>query len=139
MPSSQNMASVRYDAGRICLGVFVDRLNLRRVTATSLVGQAAALLIIAQTDNAPIVFVGCAMFGLSVRNLITLPPFIIHREFEAKAFAIVMGLSTAMSGTIGTLGLGLVGLIRGWSGDYGFALAVCILLEQVAAAIVLVG
>jgi MFS family permease len=125
--------------GRICLGIIVDRLNPRRVAAASLVSQAAALLIITQTDNAPIVLVACAVFGFSIGNLITLPPLIIHREFEATAFAVVMGLSTAVTGTIGALGPGLVGLVRGWSGDYGVALAICILLELVAAAIVLGG
>jgi MFS family permease len=126
-------------AGRICLGVIVDRLNPRWVTAASLVSQAAALLTITQTDNAPTVFAACAIFGFSVGNLITLPPLIIHREFEAGAFAVVMGLSTAMTGTIGALGPGLVGLVRAWSGDYGVALALCISLELAAAMIVLGG
>jgi MFS family permease len=125
--------------GRLCLGLVVDRLNPRRVTAVSLLSQAAALLMIAQTDHGPIVLVACAIFGFSVGNLITLPPLMIHREFEAGAFAVVMGLSTAMTGTLGALGPGLLGLVRGWSGDYGMALAVCILLELVAAAILLGG
>ena len=47
-----------------------------------------------------------------------------------------MGLSTAISGTVGALGPGLIGLIRGWSSDYDAALLVCIALELVAAAIV---
>ena len=47
-----------------------------------------------------------------------------------------MGLSTAISGTVGALGPGLIGIIRGWSSDYDAALLVCIVLELVAAAIV---
>jgi MFS family permease len=124
-------------AGRICLGVIIDRLNPRWVTAASLVSQAAALLAIMQSDNALTVFAACAIFGFSVGNLITLPPLIIHREFEASAFAVVMGLSTAMTGTIGALGPGLVGLVRAWSDDYGVALALCVCLELTAAMIVL--
>ena len=117
----------------------VDRLNPRLVTATSLMSQAAALLAIAQTDNASVLFAACAVFGFSVGNLITLPPLIIHREFEAAAFTMVLGLSGAVSGITGAFGPALVGLVHGLSGGYTGALALCITLELVAAVIVLWG
>jgi len=124
-------------AGRFALGLVVDRFNPRLVTAASLVSQAAALLMILQTDSLPVVLAACAIFGFSVGNLITLPPLIIDREFGAASLAIVMGLSNAISGTVGALGPALIGVIRGWSGDYSVALAVCIALELVAAALVI--
>ena len=123
-------------AGRFGLGMVVDRFDPRLVAAVSIVSQAAALLVIRQTDTVPIILAACAAFGFSVGNLITLPPLIIHREFSAASFVVVMGLSTAISGTIGALGPGLIGVIRGWSSDYDAALLVCIVLELVAAAIV---
>ena len=125
--------------GRFCLGMVVDRLNPRLVTATSLMSQAAALVAISQTDSAPVLFAACAVFGFSVGNLITLPPLIIHREFDAGAFTMVMGLSGAVSGIIGAFGPALVGLVHSLSGGYTGALALCIALELVAAAIVLWG
>jgi MFS family permease len=125
--------------GRFCLGMVVDRLNPRLVTATSLMSQAAALLAIAHTDNASVLFAACAVFGFSVGNLITLPPLIIHREFEAAAFTMVLGLSGAVSGITGAFGPALVGLVHGLSGGYTGALALCITLELVAAVIVLWG
>ena len=48
-----------------------------------------------------------------------------------------MGLSNAVSGTIGALGPGLVGLVRSWMGDYDTALVLCIALELAAAVIVI--
>jgi cyanate permease len=99
----------------------------------TLVSQAAALLAIIQSDGAPVLFAACAIFGFTVGNLITLPPLIIHREFDASAFTMVMGLSTATSGIVGALGPGLVGLIRSLSGGYAVALTLCIALELVAA------
>jgi hypothetical protein len=48
-----------------------------------------------------------------------------------------MGLFTSISGTVGALGPGLLGLIRGWRGDYDAALLLAITLEAIAAAIVL--
>jgi predicted MFS family arabinose efflux permease len=116
--------------GRFCLGMVVDRLNPRLVTATSLVSQAAALLAMTQTDNAPVLFAACAAFGLSVDNLITLPPLIIHREFDATAFTMVMGLSGAVSGITGAFGPALVGLVYSLSGGYTGALALCIALDS---------
>jgi predicted MFS family arabinose efflux permease len=123
--------------GRLGLGAVVDRLDPRLVTAASLVSQAAALLAIMQTDAVSVVLAACAVFGFSVGNIITLPPLIIHREFSAASFVVVLGLSSAISGTVGALGPGLVGLVRDWSGGYDTVLALCIALELIAAAIVL--
>jgi MFS family permease len=124
-------------AGRLGLGVVVDRFDPRLVTAASLASQAAALLIILATDSVPVVWAACALFGFSVGNIITLPPLIINREFSAASFTMVMGLSNAISGTVGSLGPALLGLVRGWSGDYHMALVLCIGLELVAAALVI--
>ncbi len=126
-------------AGRLGLGMVVDRFDPRLVTAVSLVSQAAALLAILQSDSVPIVLAACALFGFSVGNIITLPPLIIHREFDVTSFVVVMGLSNAISGTVGALGPGLVGLVRSWSGGYDAALALCIALELAAAAIMIQG
>jgi MFS family permease len=125
--------------GRLCLGMVADRLNPRLLTSVSCASQALALVIIIQTDRAPVLFACCALFGFSVGNLITLPPMIIHREFEASAFTVVLGLSTAISGIVCAFGPGLVGLVRSLSGGYGAALALCVALELVAAVIVLRG
>jgi MFS family permease len=122
--------------GRLGFGLVVDRFAPRFVTAASLVSQAAALLIILQADTVPMMLAASALFGFSVGNLITLPPLIIHREFEAASFVVVMGLSNAISGTIGALGPVLVALVHGWSGNYDASLVLCIVLELVAAAIV---
>lgn len=122
--------------GRLGLGAVIDRFNPRLVAVISFVSQAFALLVILQTGNVLVVLSACAAFGFSVGNLITLPALIIHREFEPGGFAVVMGLSNAISGTVAALGPGLVGLIRSWSGDYRVALVLCIMLELVAAVIV---
>jgi cyanate permease len=123
-------------AGRLGLGMVIDRFDPRRVTAVSIVSQAAALLTILHFETVPIVLAACAVFGFSVGNLITLPPLIMHREFSAASFVVVMGLSNAISGTIGSLGPAVVGLVSGWSGGYDTALVLCIALQLIAAAIV---
>jgi MFS family permease len=125
--------------GRLCLGMVADRVHPRLLTSALLVSQALALTIMTQSGSAAVLFVCSALFGFSVGNLITLPPLIIHREFEAAAFTGVLGLSTAISGIVCAFGPGLIGLVRGISGGYGAALAVCVALELTAAAVVLWG
>src|SRR6516165_10338010 len=71
--------------GRLALGASVLRLDLRRVTALS---------AMTQTTNAAVLFVACAIFGLSAGNLVSLPALIIQREFEATSFGMLVGLST---------------------------------------------
>jgi MFS family permease len=123
--------------GRLCLGVVVDRLDPRTTAAVSIAAQAAAFCVIAWTSDTALLFMACAVFGFSVGNLITLPPLIIHREFKAADFGIVMGLSTSISGIVNALGPGVVGLLRAATGGYTAPLMLCVMLQLVAAAIVL--
>jgi MFS family permease len=123
--------------GRLCLGVLADRLDPRRATAGSVASQAAALLMIAQSSDAFILFTACALFGLSAGNLITLPPMIIRREFPPAAFGLVLGMTTAVGGVSAACGPSLVGLVRGASDSYSTALLLCAALMLLAAAVVL--
>ncbi len=123
--------------GRLCLGLVVDRLDPRMATAVSLVTQAAALFAIAETTDTAVLFMACAVYGFSIGNLITLPPLIIHREFEPADFGAVLGLSTAICGIVSAFGPGIVGFVRGATGGYTAALMLCLTLQLVSAAIVL--
>ena len=122
--------------GRFGLGMVVDRFDPRRVTAVSIVSQAAALLTILHFETVPIVLAACAVFGFSVGNLITLPPLIMHREFSAASFVVVMGLSNAISGTVGSLGPVFLGIVQSWSVGYQTPVALCVALQLIAAVIV---
>lgn len=123
--------------GRLCLGAVVDRLDPGKAAAVSLLTQAAALCAIAWTTEPAVLFVACAVFGFSIGNLITLPPLIVHREFAPADFAAVLGLSTSVCGIVNALGPGVVGLVRAVTGGYTAALMLCVVLQLVAAAILL--
>jgi len=123
--------------GRLCLGMVVDRLDPRWTTTVSLTTQAGALVVIALSPDVISLFLACAVYGFSIGNLITLPPLIIHREFDRAIFGTVMGLSTAIGGMIGALGPGLVGFVRAATGGYTAALLFCVMLKLAAAVIVL--
>lgn len=132
-----SLMTVMAVTGRFSIGLVIDRLDPRWVTAVSVAGQAAALVAILHADSTPMLLAACAVFGYSVGNLITLPPLIIHREFNAASFTAVLGLATAISGTACALGPVLVGIVRGWSGDYRMALMLCIALQLSAIVVVL--
>ena len=123
--------------GRLALGLFVDRLDPRLAAAVSMTSQAAALLLLLQTSNAAMLLLACAVYGFSVGNMITFPPLIIQREIGPRAFAMAMGLGTSISGIVSAFGPGVVGLVRSFTGDYTAAFALCLVLDLVAAAIVL--
>jgi MFS family permease len=123
--------------GRLTMGAFVDRLDLRLFSAISLVSQAAALVAMTQTTSAWPLFLSCAVYGLSVGNLITLPAIIVQREFPAAAFGMIVALSTAITQFTYAFGPGVIGVVRDASASYTPAIALCIALNLIAAAIVL--
>ena len=123
--------------GRLAMGVFVDRLDLRAFSAISLLAQSAALVAMTQTESALPLFLFCAIYGLSVGNLITLPSLIVQREFPPAAFGMIVALSTAITQFTYAFGPGLTGFVRDASANYTPAIGLCILLNLIAAGIVM--
>ncbi|WP_426412517.1 MFS transporter [Bradyrhizobium ganzhouense] len=123
--------------GRLSLGLFVDRLDPRLACAASMTSQAAALLVLLQSQSPAVLLLCCAVYGFSIGNMITFPPLIIQREIGSTAFAAAMGLGTSISGIVSAFGPGIIGLVRSVSGDYTMAFAVCVVLDVVAAGVVL--
>lgn len=126
-------------AGRLMLGAIAPRIDVRRFTAWSLASQAAALLAMIWTGEAWELYVACAVYGLSAGNLITLPSLVIQREFEAASFGMLVALSWAITQFTYAFGPGLLGVIRDATGGYAAALALCIVLKVLAAALILIG
>jgi MFS family permease len=135
---SVSVMTVMAVIGRLTLGAVVDRLDPRMISAVSMVSQAGALFAMTQTRDPSLLLAACAVYGFSVGNIITLPSLIIQREFRPEAFGVVLGLSTAIGTFAGAIGPGLIGLIRGATGDYAAALLLCMALKIVGGAFVLV-
>jgi MFS family permease len=123
--------------GRLMLGPMANRLNQRLASALSLLSQAAALAVMANSADTAVLWSACAVYGFSVGNLITLPALIVQREFDAASFGMLIGLSTAISQFTYAFGPGLLGVVRDASGGYTASLLVCIALNLTAAFIVL--
>jgi cyanate permease len=81
--------------------------------------------------------VACAVFGFSVGNLITLPSLIVQREFDSRAFGVLISLITAITQVTYAFGPGIIGLLRDLSGSYALPFYGCIALELVAALLIM--
>jgi MFS family permease len=135
--SAISLVAVAATIGRTGLGLVVDRLDQRRVSAASFASQAGASGIIwAMPAEPAALYAACGVFGLSVGNIITLPSLIIQREFAARSFGFVLGLSTGFAQITFACGPALLGLMRDLAGDYMPALIVCIALDLAAAVII---
>ncbi len=125
--------------GRLVLGAFVDRVDQRWATGASFLSQAIALAIV-WASREPVLLLGAsALFGFSVGNVITLPALIIGREFPARDFATVVGLSNAVCQIVYSFGPGLLGVFRDATGAYAASLALCLALDLIAAGAIVAG
>ena len=132
-----SIVSITAVVGRLGLGFVIDRLNMRRASALSMASQAVALLLIGLFDDRLALLSACALFGLSVGNVITLPALIVQKEFDARAFPLIVGLSTAIGQVTYAFGPGLLGLAHDIAGSYSSPIFFCSGLLTVAAATVL--
>ncbi len=124
--------------GRVLFSTVIDRLNQRLASAISFASQAVALLIVINSRNEMLLMAACALFGFSIGNLITLPSLIVQREFDSRAFGVLISLITAINQITYAFGPGVIGLLRDASGSYALPFYVCIGLELAAAILIMV-
>jgi predicted MFS family arabinose efflux permease len=125
-------------AGRVLFSTVIDRLNQRLASAISFASQAVALVIIINSRNEMLLIGACALFGFSVGNLITLPSLIVQREFDPRAFGVLISLITAINQVTYAFGPGVIGLLRDASGSYTLPFYGCIGLELTAAVLIMI-
>ncbi|WOH82269.1 MFS transporter [Bradyrhizobium sp. BEA-2-5] len=125
--------------GRVSFSFVIDRLNQRLASALSFVSQTVALAVIINVHNDVAQIAACALFGFSVGNLITLPALIVQREFDPRAFGVLVSLITAINQITYAFGPGVVGLLHDLSGSYSLPFYGCIGLELIAAATIMIG
>ncbi|MGY3531057.1 MFS transporter [Bradyrhizobium sp. USDA 4452] len=123
--------------GRVSFSFVIDRLNQRLASALSFVSQAIALVVIINVHNDIAQIAACALFGFSVGNLITLPALIVQREFDSRAFGVLVSLITAINQITYAFGPGVIGLLHDLSGGYALPFYGCICLELIAAATIM--
>lgn len=124
--------------GRIVVGAMADRIDRRLATSANLALQVVAMIVLLSTSSAPALFLGCILFGFGVGNLITLPGLIVQQEFPRRDFARAVSLSVAVAQLVAAIGPYLLGLLHDLSGNYRSSLIACLVLQIVAAFVVLI-
>ncbi len=117
------------------LPVGADR---RRAGAWNFALQAlGTLILLAALDvSAPLLLLGCVVVGLTVGNMLSLPPMIAQVEFTRADVGRVVALVTAVNQATYALTPGGFGLLRDLSGS-GAAVLVAAALLQAASALIL--
>jgi len=125
--------------GRLATGVVVDRLNRRVVASATLIVQLAGLAVLTREPSPASVYTGCALFGLGVGNMTTLPGLILAVEWPRERFSALVGLAVGINQLTFAFGPSLVGVVRDQLGTYGAALWACALLQAISAVLILLG
>ncbi len=125
--------------GRLATALVVDRVSPRRAALVTLLVQIAGLAVLASARSSVGVYAGCLCFGLGVGNLTTLPGLILAREWPRERFGALVALVVGINQFTFAFGPWLVGLLRDWSGGYGAAIAACMAVQALAAALVALG
>jgi MFS family permease len=108
--------------GRTLLGMVLGPTADRRLVAAANVTVQAmgSIVLLSAGSSLPMVLLGCALFGLGLGNVTSLPPLIAQTEFRPADVARVVALVTAISQAGYAFAPAAFGLLRSLSGTMGF-------------------
>lgn len=123
--------------GRLVTGLFVDRVDRRIVSCGNFLVQVLAMAILMSSASVPMLVIGCALFGLALGNVTSLPALIVQQEFPKRDFARIVSMVIAINQFAFAFGPALLGRLQQSDGSYARALMACLVMEVAAAVIVL--
>ena len=123
--------------GRLAGGAILDRINTRGFSLLMMVCHGGALMLLGVVSQPWGTFVGLALFGVSVGNLLMLQPLMIAEVYGLRHYSRIFAWSNLLS----VLGIAggpvLMGVLFGYSGDYRMPYLVAGLLSIVACLLLL--
>ena len=132
-----SLTSVSALAGRLIVGMVIDKVDRRMASAAVLCVQVTSMIVLLSSESLVALYVGCMLFGFGVGNLITLPGLIVQQEFPRRDFARAVSLNVAINQLVAALGPYLLGVLHDMSGSYRTSLMACLVLQAAAALLVL--
>ena len=132
-----SLTSISALAGRLIVGMVIDRVDRRTASAAVLCVQISSMVVLLSSTSVAALYVGCVLFGFGVGNLITLPGLIVQQEFPRRDFARAVSLNVAINQLVAALGPYLLGVLHDMSGSYRTSLMACLVLQAAAALLVL--
>jgi hypothetical protein len=124
--------------GRTVTGWLLPQGEKRRLAAAATFATqvAGSLALLLGGDQAWLLLLGCALFGIGVGNLLSLPPLIVQAEFPAAEVGRVVALMQAINQALYALAPLGFGLMRD-VGSTGAAIGTALLLQVLAGVLVL--
>ena len=92
-----SLTSVSALAGRLVVGMVIDRVDRRAASAAVLCVQVSSMVVLLSSTSVGALYLGCVLFGFGVGNLITLPGLIVQQEFPRRDFARAVSLNVAIN------------------------------------------
>jgi MFS family permease len=132
-----SMTAVAAVLGRSVTGICIDRLPRRLIAAVTFLLQACALSTLLAFPTPVMAAIACVLFGLGVGNVVSLPGILVQHEFPPQAFGRIVSVLAAASLFVSAFGPGSLGVLRDVTGSYDASLLLCILLQGLAAGMVL--
>ena len=83
--------------GRFVTGAFIDRVDRRMASSCNFAVQAIAVFAMIRWPSVPVLYLGCAIFGLGVGNMTTFPSLIVQVEYPKEHFRRVVSLIVAIN------------------------------------------
>jgi cyanate permease len=125
-------------AGRFALAPVIDKVNQRHAASVTFIWQAAGLAVMLAMPNCVVaLYIGSIIVGLSVGNIVSLPPLVIQHEFAPHSFGLLVGLNATVGTLVMATGPGLFGLAHDSTGSYAASLCLCIGLQLAGSLIIL--
>jgi len=133
-----SVTTVAAIAGRLSMAIVPPEVDRRIASALNLLLQVCGVALLA--FGAPLLsFAGCALFGLAVGNVVSLPPLIAQAEFDRVDVLRVVALVTALNQVFFAFAPALFGALRDLTGSYALPLGLTAALQLAAAALIIVG
>jgi MFS family permease len=123
--------------GRIATGYIADRFDRRPIACANFIVQMLGMAILATATAPAMLYLGCALFGLGVGNTTSLPGLLAQQEFPKEHFARIVSLVVAINQFSFAFGSTLLGQLEQIEGSYSAGLLACLLMEGLAALIVI--
>ncbi len=121
--------------GRLVMASMIDRIDHRRATAASFALQALGMALMWASDRPWAVVAGCALVGVSVGNVITLPAMFAQREFASVHYSAVVTRIWSVGQVLFAFGPVGAGVLQSATGSPAATLLVCGLCQLLAAAL----
>jgi MFS family permease len=125
--------------GRMLLARLIGNNDRRYAACINFLVQIIGVGLLCLADAAPMLLLGCVLFGLGVGNVVSMPTLIAQQEFRAADVGTVVALVVAINQAVFALAPAILGAVRDFASSYTASFAIAAAIQVAAAGVVLVG